>query len=62
MQNQPSVIVVGAGFSGLAAAEELHALGCKVWSLLLSPALPSLRSGVPFFWVAIDYRNRQMKQ
>ena len=27
---QPSVVVVGAGMAGLAAADELHALGCKV--------------------------------
>jgi len=27
---QPSVVVIGAGFAGLAAADELHALGCKV--------------------------------
>jgi len=29
-RTQPRVVVVGAGMSGLAAAEELHALGCKV--------------------------------
>ena len=29
-RHQPSVVVIGAGFAGLAAAEELHALGCKV--------------------------------
>jgi NADPH-dependent 2,4-dienoyl-CoA reductase/sulfur reductase-like enzyme len=29
-RSQPSVIVIGAGFAGLAAADELHALGCKV--------------------------------
>ena len=27
---QPSVIIIGAGFAGLAAGDELHALGCKV--------------------------------
>jgi len=30
VRTQPSVIVIGAGFAGLAAADELHALGCKV--------------------------------
>ena len=30
MQKQPSVIIVGAGFAGLAAGQELKALGCKV--------------------------------
>ena len=29
-RHQPKVIVIGAGFAGLAAAEELHAMGCKV--------------------------------
>jgi hypothetical protein len=30
VRTQPSVIVIGAGFAGLAAADEMHALGCKV--------------------------------
>ena len=30
VRTQPSVVVIGAGFAGLAAADELHALGCKV--------------------------------
>ena len=29
-RHQPKVVVIGAGFAGLAAAEELHAMGCKV--------------------------------
>eukprot|EP00960_Hanusia_phi_P059712 764266-Hanusia_phi.AAC.5 len=29
-KTQPSVLVIGAGFAGLSAADELHALGCKV--------------------------------
>ncbi|KAJ1495199.1 hypothetical protein T484DRAFT_1763157 [Baffinella frigidus] len=28
-RTQPSIVVVGAGIAGLAAADELHALGCK---------------------------------
>jgi len=30
VRTQPSVVIIGAGFSGLAAADEMHALGCKV--------------------------------
>ena len=30
VKTQPKVIVIGAGMAGLAAASELHGLGCKV--------------------------------
>ena len=30
VKTQPKVIVIGAGMAGLAAASELHQLGCKV--------------------------------
>ncbi len=30
VKTQPKVVVIGAGMAGLAAASELHALGCKV--------------------------------
>jgi NADPH-dependent 2,4-dienoyl-CoA reductase/sulfur reductase-like enzyme len=30
VKTQPKVVVIGAGMAGLAAASELHLLGCKV--------------------------------
>jgi hypothetical protein len=51
-RHQPKVVVIGAGFAGLAAAEELHAMGCKVRPpppLPPSPAPRCFVRGPPLF-------------
>jgi hypothetical protein len=46
-RHQPKVVVIGAGFAGLAAAEELHAMGCKVRPPPLSTRSARTSSSAP---------------